>query len=113
MLYRAILACAVLLLLVSSGQARPKKLVFTGKCLCNCLVSETTIVDVLYSNQLSCLPLENKTCNVEVAGVIRSGSLASCEKIMREVDVRGLSSTSPGVSKPKFRLPRTQIKPSQ
>jgi len=97
MLHRAISACAVLLLLVSSSQAKPK-LVFTGKCLCTCLLTNTS-GDVVYSNQLSCVPLEDKTCNVEVNGLIRSGSVEYCEKIMRKVDVR--------------RLPRTEVEPSR
>jgi hypothetical protein len=111
MFQRAILACAVLLLLVPSSQAR-QKLVFSGKCLCQCVVNETTVIDVLYSNQLSCRPLERKTCNVEVDGVIRSGEVNYCQKVMRWVDVRGLSPVSPD-SKPKLRLPRTHVQPSQ
>jgi hypothetical protein len=101
------------LLLVPSSQAKQKKLVFTGKCLCTCILPGTIAVDVAYSNQLSCKPLEKKTCNVEVDGVIRSGEVSTCEKIMREVAVRGISPTSPGAPKPKFRLPRTQVEPSQ
>jgi hypothetical protein len=113
MFHRAILASAILLLLVLPSQARQTKLVFTGKCLCSCLTAGETTVDVVYANQISCVPLENKTCNVEVNGLIRSGTVAYCEKVMREVNVRGLTPGSPAVSSSKSRSHRTHVEPNR
>ena len=42
MLHKSILACVALLLLVTPSEARPKVSIFSGKCLCVCLLPSGT-----------------------------------------------------------------------
>jgi hypothetical protein len=94
MLHKSILACVALLLLVTPSEARPKLSIFSGKCLCVCLVSGTA-VDAVYEAKSSsgCVLLEHKTCNVSLDGLVRTGTLETCESLMTNVKVQGRTNT--------------------
>ena len=95
MLHKSILACVALLLLVTPSEARPKVSIFSGKCLCVCLLPSGTAVDAVYGAKSSsgCLLLEHKTCNATEDGLVRSGTLETCESLMTTVKVQGRTKT--------------------
>jgi hypothetical protein len=101
MLRKAILLCAVSMLLVTPGQARFKKPGSnTVSCGCTCILDNGIQKEGTYDPKgPSCRVLEKKTCNVEIPGtsLVASGTLNYCV----QKDVVGTSGIKSGDSKPR------------